>query len=1528
MGDKYLNVLSLNSLGNGFQVNMNNDRLRESEDDNFIYTTLLNRVNTLVKRCADTLDIQENLEVPKDANLTNVFTILEDYLEQVFRAYSKVSQQVESLRDENSKIKADNTAKIKLIAEIESRLSASKKQLDMLRSGNIILEQRSDTFRKQIEKYKKDMRRLNKEHDKTKLELSGVRKKHDQIKREYSEKIDELTVENLTFEAELIEAQRAIKTLSEEQTDLEKRIQSHEKRSSELMIRLQEKTTKISGLEEINEKLLSTMTMQIQRIRLYDNENAADDEPVQLLEAGKIKLQQDFESQMKHYIKEEIRSLNEEVAKEETERKQLVPKSSHLETELAAAKEKIHELTTELSEAIKSRDYLKHQITNMEFILSKNQVNLQGQELNSSEENRSSIEAEKYSLNQKVNNEIRALLKFACTSQDGGRGDELLPDTLEDPIQYLQEKLTSLLSTNAHLTKTDKDLREVIYELENQGADLRQSNDELKDLCQTLKSEIIQSERKIQSLKAENFSLSATTIKLTRKIEELQNDNAELVQTNADVDTQTQNLSENISSICSERDKLVNEITILEDRAKELEYMLMEKQNEIKDHITVETELKSKLSELEKYIMQLAENRTTLQRHLEESESYASSLKQEKDRLNEELFNISQSSNQKATIIETLESERAELLAQIEEHSKELVSMRHLEEQLIVFQEQISSLKLSLDEKEAAQQADLAQIRHLTDLLRTLQPKQEHLEEVAVARQEQIKELENKIASIEASLEDSVNTNLEWQHAMQVAEVECCDFTEKNKQTIQEFQNRIEFLEKEKVVLKSANQGLLENFIKMGATLRQTQSINNKLLAQVEQAAQLVDHEKDYVNLQMRYVGICAEKEKLEAAKMQLEKTCEKLYKRIDMLTMQSQNLQDTADNLANCNDKSRAEIETLYKTFVRYKSQSEDLQKQLDATQRELRAANNVIANIEDLHEKQVARNAVLEDEIQCLRHEIEDALPQYQQNSSRTSEDIETYRSLYDEEVAKNISLSSEIQQLRIRLDNKNLEVDDQSQFLRQVESDLESKLELIRKLNIDLYDIKEENEKLHQENSRLQGKIDSLTSIEVKLIETQNLLDTMARESQEFNSDIAGLITSRESLKTSVNALTNVKHELEQKVEKVSSELEKANISVDKIQIDNMDLQRENTKLKAIVKNLYQVCIPYKHRESGDSGDNFDEMKSDQLLKNVLELRSTNEELEDKLNKLTSDLKDSHDENVELTDRISGVSSTLQSLEKRNLELLKDLEDLQINYDTLSTQKEALQNENLKITSNINALEMRRNEMIRHHISSNDQLSEKVREFEALKKELESIKSEKDRHLLECSEKLAQLERERKEHQEKLTKEQEQSEQLKNDVAILQAKLMKSRQLTEERERQWEVEREKLASKLQTNEKRIKDYKFELKNRFENMRDKATQSPSENLPRMDLINAFLQRQGKIAEACASLRLLSQTDTRIDSFDPCQFLDWRQRWQRAFKYPFVMVVFNIILTVLVKYALSKNDLEIIIRRTVPASSMLCDAD
>lgn len=55
------------------------------------------------------------------------------------------------------------------------------------------------------------------------------------------------------------------------------------------------------------------------------------------------------------------------------------------------------------------------------------------------------------------------------------------------------------------------------------------------------------------------------------------------------------------------------------------------------------------------------------------------------------------------------------------------------------------------------------------------------------------------------------------------------------------------------------------------------------------------------------------------------------------------------------------------------------------------------------------------------------------------------------------RNILEQGNVQQLRIRLGNRQLQVNDQSQFPRQVESDLESKFELIQKLNYDLHNIK---------------------------------------------------------------------------------------------------------------------------------------------------------------------------------------------------------------------------------------------------------------------------------------------------------------------------------------------------------------------------------------------------------------------------------------------------------------------------------------
>uniref|UniRef100_A0A8C5P0T3 Golgin B1 n=1 Tax=Jaculus jaculus TaxID=51337 RepID=A0A8C5P0T3_JACJA len=1255
-----------------------------------------------------------------------------------------------TLQEEVSVAKDTIERLTKALADVESQASAQTQEKDALLERLAVLQEERDKLITEMDRSLLENQNLSGSCESLKLALEGLTKdkeslvkeleslrvckaaessewqeKHKEMQKEYEILLQ--SYENVSDEAERI--QHVVESVRQEKQELYGKLRNSEASKKETEKQLQDTEQE---MEEMKEKMRKFAKSKQQKILELEEEN--DRLRAEAHPAG---------GPAKDRI-EELLSSNASV-KEELERVQSEYKVLSKEFESLKAEKDI------LSEEVLD---LKHQV----------EENISKQASPGATEKPDNLED--------ITEEATQPVPLACP----GQASESVNAKLEDPATVrsqdgtqpgLGENLSSQDDINNYLQQLDQ-LKERIAELEREKQKDTELSQSLEKEKGALLSQISAKDRELKTLQEESAQMNLLNqqtqeellrvTKLKEAVEEekdeleerLMNQLAELNGSignyyqdvtdaqikNELLESEMQNLKKCVSELEEEKQQLVKEKTQVEleirkeymekiqgaqkgagskSHTEELQELLKEKQQEVKQLQKDCIRYQEKISALERTVKALEFVQTESQKDLDVTKENLAKAVEHRKNAQAELRHFK-------VLLDDTQSEAARVLTDNLKLKKELQS--HKESMKSQMKQKAEDLERRL---ERAEEAHLEEKKSTQEKLDALQREKAHVEgalgeiQVALNRKDQeVKQLQDNLDSTVAqlaaftksmsSLQDDrdrvIDEAKKWEkkfgdaiqskeEEIRLKEENCSVLKDQVRQMsihIEELKITVSRLEHDKQIWESKTQTEVQHQQKVCETL---QGENKELLSQLEDARQL------YCNSQNELVKLESELKSLKEQSADVNSSLEKCKEHKE--TLEAIVKQQEAD-------------------MQNYKFSYEQLQADLTAS-RELTSKLHEEINIKEqkiLHllsgKEDVIQEAVTklnqrhEKEIQelenLLTQEEEDNIVLEEENKKavdKTNQLIEIIKSIKKENSQQKAQLDSFVKSMsslqgdrdRIVSDYRQLEerhlsvILEKDQLIQDAAAENNRLKGELRALRSHMDDLNSENAKLDAELIQYREDLNQVMAIKDR--QQKQLLDAQLQQNEELRQECAqlrqklqGCEEAREGLRRSADALLEEKRGLSQETESLRAQVtalqEEGTVGMyhAQLKVEEEEVQRVSAALSSSQKRITELeeelaCV----RKEATRKVGEIEAKLKKELKHLHHdagiMRNETETAEERVAELARDLVEMEQkllvvtkENKDLTAQIQAFGRSMSSLQDSRDRANEELNELRRKYD----------------------------------------------------------------------------------------------------------------------------------------------------------------------------------------------------------------------------------------------------------------------
>ncbi|XP_045857688.1 golgin subfamily B member 1 isoform X5 [Meles meles] len=1259
----------------------------------------------------------------------------------------------------------------KSLADLESQVSTQNKEKDMFLGKLALLQEERDKLITEMDRSLMENQSLNGSCESLKLALEDLtedkeklvkeieslkcskiaestewQEKHKELQKEYEVLLQ--SYENVSNEAERI--QHVVETVRQEKQELYGKLRSTEANKKEVEKQLQETEQE---MEEMKEKMRKFAKSKQQKILELEEENDR--------------------------LRAEVQSGGGGASNDGMEA--LLSSNSNLKEELERVKTEYKTLSKEFEALMTEKDSLsgevrdlKHQIKS---VVSK-QASLEATEKQDNQ--RTIIEGATQSVPGESNEQ---------DSGDMNTGPEdsesiLSENSAKKPDEG--ENVSSHDEINNYLQQMDQ-LKERIAELEEEKQKEREFSQTLENERSTLLSQILAKDDELKMLQEEvtKINLSnqqiqeelARVTKLKETAEEEKDDLEErlmnqLAELNGSIgnyyqdvtdaqiknellESEMQNLKKCVSELEEEKQQLVKEKTKVESEirkeylekiqgaqkgpgnkshAKELQELLKEKQQEVKQLQKDCIRYQEKISGLERTVKALEFVQTESQKDLEITKENLAQATEHRKKAEAELASFK-------VLLDDTQSEAARVLADNLKLKKELQSNK----------ESVKSQMKQKDEDlerrlEQVEEKHLKEKKNMQEKLDALRREKVHLEETfgdiqitLNKKDKEVKQLQENLDSTVAqlaaftksmsSLQDDrdrvIDEAKKWERkfsdAIQTKEEEirlkeenCSVLKDQLRQMsihMEELKINISRLEHDKQIWESKAQTEVQLQQKVCDTL---QGENKELLSQLEETRQL------YHSSQNELVKLESELKILRDQSADLNNSLEKCKENKEnlegIIKQQEADIQNCKFSYEQLETDLQASRELTSRLHEEINMKEQKIISLLSAKEQAVQVA---VAELHQQHNKEIKEleNLLLQEEEENVVLEEEN-----KKAVDKTNQLMEALKAIKKENLQQKAQLNSFVKSMsslqddrdRIEGDYQQLEerhlsvILEKDQLIQDAAAENNKLKEEIRCLRSHMDDLNSENAKLDAE--LIQYREDLNQVISRKDCQQKQLLDAQLQQNKELKSECVKL---EEKLKESEEAKEDLRRSslaLEEEKQGLFKEIESLNVSVSQLKRQLTALQEEGTL------GILQAQLKVKEEEVQrlstilfSSQKRITELE-EELVHVQKEAAKKVGEIEDKLKKELKHLH--HDAGI--------MRNETETAEERVAELARDLVEME--QKLLSVTKE-----NKDLTAQIQSFGRSMNSLQNSRDHANEELDELKRKYDASLKELAELREE---------------------------------------------------------------------------------------------------------------------------------------------------------------------------------------------------------
>ncbi|XP_007983840.3 golgin subfamily B member 1 isoform X8 [Chlorocebus sabaeus] len=1282
--------------------------------------------------------------------------------EELSLARDTIEHLTKSLADVESHVSAQNKEKDRVLG----RLALLQEERDKLitEMDRSLLENQSlsgscESLKLALEGLTEDKEKLVKEIESLKsskiAESSEWQEKHKELQKEYEILLQ--SYENVSNEAERI--QHVVEAVRQEKQELygklrsteankketEKQLQEAEKEMEEMKEKMRKfaksKQQKILELEEENDRLRAEVHpaggTAKECMETLLSSNASMKEELERVKMEYETLSKKFQSLMseKDSLSEEVQDLKHQLESNVSKQANLEATEKH-DNQMNVTEEATQSIPGETedqdsvsmstrpacSESVPSENSANPAVS--EDVSSHDEINNYLQQIDQLKERIAGLEEEKQKnkeFSQTLENERNALLSQISTKD----GELKLLQEEVSKTNLLNQQIQEELSRVTKLKETAEEEKDDLEErLMNQLAEL---NGSIGNYCQDvtdaqIKNELLESEMK----------------NLKKCVSELEEEKQQLVKEKTKVESEIR--KEYLEKIQGAQKEPGNK-----SHAKELQELLKEKQQEVKQLQKDCIRYQEKISALERTVKALEFVQTESQKDLEITKENLAQAVEHRKKAQAELASFK-------VLLDDTQSEAARVLADNLKLKKELQSNK----------ESVKSQMKQKDEDlerrlEQAEEKHLKEKKNMQEKLDALRREKVHLEETIGEIQVTLNKKDKEIQQVQENLDSTVAQLAAFTKSMSSLQDDRDRVIDEAKKWERKFSDAIQTKEEE-IRLKEENCSVLKDQLRQMSIHMEELKIN---ISRLEHDKQIWESKaQTEVQLQQKVCDTLQGENKellsqLEETRHLYHNSQNELAKLESELKILKDQLTDLSNSLEKCKEQKenlegiiRQQEADIQNSKFSYEQLETDLQASRELTSRlheeinmkeqkmisllsgKEEAIQVAIAELRQQHDKEIKE---LEN---LLSQEEEENIVLEEENKKavdKTNQLMETLNAIKKENIQQKAQLDSFVKSMsslqndrdRIVGDYQQLEerhlsvILEKDQLIQEAAAENNKLKEEIRGLRSHMDDLNSENAKLDAE--LIQYREDLNQVISIKDSQQKQLLEAQLQQNKELKNKYAKLEEklkeseeANEDLQRSSNALQEEKRDL-------SKEIESLKVSVSQLTRQVTALQEEGTL------GIYHAQLKVKEEELqrlsallSSSQKRITELE-EELVCVQKEAAKKVGEIEDKLKKELKHLH--HDAGI--------MRNETETAEERVAELARDLVEME--QKLLMVTKE-----NKDLTAQIQSFGRSMSSLQNSRDRANEELDELKRKYDASLKELAQLKEQqgllnRERHAL---------------------------------------------------------------------------------------------------------------------------------------------------------------------------------------------------
>ncbi|XP_060733591.1 golgin subfamily B member 1-like isoform X1 [Tachysurus vachellii] len=1279
--------------------------------------TLKEQMLAASQKLQDSEDVLAQLKETRNSN--------EKLKEQILDREQTHEKEMKTLKEERNKLLADVTKYNNELHSLSSQLQAQVECQEQVKLG---VEEKLVTIMSLEEKLRNVQKKAEEEKKALQEELAGKTKT-----------ILKLEVKMKSLKDEILGLQKSLEENSQTQTQL---LQESQKQMDLVLNHNVSLQSRVDDLTEENHALKQEVVNKVQLLQ-----QVAEEKDLLLRKTEEIESRQVENGKTVEDLIKDKERLNDRATELEQSQQSLsehllekTGECNQLKESLENSKELVGRLQSQIETLNTQVDQLNCKLSENERTLSEKIVHIDTQQsqIMRLQESLNSGESEKDSLLQQQASQFTSLqselvqqrnlfsvlqtecdsLREECTQLRHSHQEQTT--ALSDKTNECQSHLNELDKRNASLSSLSSQLgtmNELNAKLEAENGDMKKtlekllaSNKNLTEEINLRQTKIIEFHNNIQALSTQNLQIRALyenkekeLAELSQLVSEMDKKLATTLEEKGNVAAQISILAEQNSTIQKEKEELVKEQNLLNDKLSGFEMQHAENRKIIGGLLKDKEELNETVKQTKEAILEKTTECEFLSRQLQESRESINHLN-EQLRMSDSQFNLSFA--EKDQVISDL---RKQLVGYQDQ-------LNHLQETLSLLQEQGVALKSGLLEKDAviqqqskecsSLQSELNHQQELTTNLKTENEKLKgecsqllqdlrareseccnHTDELN-KRNESLVSVTGQLATTNDNVAKLLSDNEHLKHSLESHSAESAMMKEELSQK-----------QVELVKLQDKVQALNEANSTLNAKLQKSEtaiSIKQEEICALQK--QLSDRDADFTCLTQQ---LGTERSKAESLHLELQQK-EESFKQQETFLSQLQvrfesgegqisqkmeaisELQRDAQNL----QRSLQEKDVLLlKKDQEIARLSEKIMSELEVSKARIKSDMDVISklqgDLEVLFEKNDSLSSALTEKDALLKNEAEKQLSM-KANTDKLEDTISQL-------TCKAQGFSSEITQLRAALAEKD-------QALLDTSSKQSTEL---GRLNETLKDKDEENDNLRQELSQLKEQLSMLNF---------NLSDQFA--------EVSRLKAALEESTCTVVDKTEALQDLQRKADEadlLKSQFMESTELVSELQNQTQALKEETVRLS--------IAIDEKQSALTNLQDKFAfQVEELQEAKNLLfqknkELSNINQTISERDRQIHTLLQES-----------SSLQNEVQQLRLFNAEVLKQKDDAlvaqQMNANALTIEIERLKEQHLQVAAQVNSLteSLEQRELALHAINS--QYTAQVKHTEDTMSEMQKI------------------------------------------------------------------------------------------------------------------------------------------------------------------------------------------------------------